>query len=44
MFTAGFAEIIPVIAHEARSARFFREVVGLTPETPVEDTTAKETV
>ena len=44
MFTAGFAEIVPVVADEARSARFYQEVVGLTPEPPVEDTAAKETV
>ena len=37
MFTTGFAELVLIVADVGRSARFYREVVGLTPEKPVED-------
>ncbi len=34
MFSAGLAEIVLIVQDVERSARFYHEVVGLTPETP----------
>jgi len=36
-FATGFAEIVLIVDSVERSARFYHEVVGLTPETPVEN-------
>ena len=43
MFATGFAEIIPIVEDGERSARFYREVVGLTLEPPEENAAARET-
>ena len=37
MFSEGLAEIVLVVGDVERSARFYGEVVGLTPETPAGD-------
>ena len=37
MFSEGLAEIVLVVEDVERSARFYGEVVGLTPETQVRD-------
>lgn len=37
MFSTGLAEIVLIVADVGRSARFYDEVVGLTPETPPEN-------
>ncbi len=37
MFSEGLAEIVLVVSDVERSARFYGEVVGLTPETPAGD-------
>jgi len=37
VFATGFAEIVLVVVDVERSARFYHEVVGLPPETPVEN-------
>ena len=37
MFSEGLAEIVLVVEDVERSARFYGEVVGLTPETPAGD-------
>lgn len=37
MSSAGLAEIVLIAGDVERSARFYREVVGLTPATPVEN-------
>ncbi|MBA2511368.1 MAG: VOC family protein [Rubrobacteraceae bacterium] len=36
MFATGFAEIVLIVDSVERSARFYHEVVGLMPETPIE--------
>ncbi len=33
MFTTGLAEIVLIVEDVPRAARFYREVVGLTPAT-----------
>ena len=37
MFATGLAEIVLIVDDVGRSARFYREVVGLTPEAPAEN-------
>jgi catechol-2,3-dioxygenase len=43
VFATGFAEIVLIVNDVESSARFYHEVIGLTPETPVENAAAKET-
>ncbi|HZY40774.1 MAG TPA: VOC family protein, partial [Anaerolineae bacterium] len=38
--TTGLAEIVLIVADVPAAARFYREVVGLTPETDASDTWA----
>ena len=40
MFTTGFAEIVLIVADVRAAAQFYEKVVGLTPETPADDTWA----
>ncbi len=37
MFTIGLAEIVLIVEDVSRAARFYREVVGLTPATEADD-------
>ncbi len=37
MFATGLAELVLIVDDVERSARFYREVVGLTPEAPTEN-------
>jgi catechol 2,3-dioxygenase-like lactoylglutathione lyase family enzyme len=37
LFTTGLAELVLIVEDVPRAAKFYREVVGLAPETPADD-------
>ena len=37
LFTTGLAELVLIVDDVPRAAKFYREVVGLDPETPADD-------